>query len=134
MGQAVHLPKVRLLAAAGVALLLAMLALAASAPPAAAHDVCTSHPSDPDALGSGALNTVVCMRYNHTRLDVCDRHVDGHKAYARRYVWGGYLEPLYDTNGAESGCGNYPVNSLDLLSFNVCVQYEGCGTPESRPY
>lgn len=117
--------------AALVGVLLAALVLAVAAPPAEAHDFCIAHPSDPDALGSGDQNTVVCVRYNHSRIHVCDRHRDGHKAYARRTVWGETLNPIYDYNGADPGCGDYAAD-LDILSINVCVQYEGCGEPRSK--
>jgi hypothetical protein len=122
-------------AAVCIGVALTALLLAVSAPPASAHDICTSHPSDPDALGSGAANSVVCMRYNHSRLDVCDRHRDGHRVYARTYAIFSNVPnaPLYDTNGADSGCGNYGV-ALDMASFNVCVEYEGCGSPVYRPF
>ena len=122
-------------ATAWAGVVLTALLLAVSASPASAHDQCTAHPSDPDAFGSGAANSVVCMRYSHTRLDVCDRDRDGHQVWARTYaMFSNAPNPaLYDTNGSDPGCGNYGV-PLDMASFNICVAYEGCGTPVYRPF
>ena len=73
----------RVLALAGAVVLLLAVVMVAYAPLAAAHDTCSSHPSDPDALGSGAANSVVCLKDNHSRFDVCDRHSDGHGVMVR---------------------------------------------------
>jgi len=110
-----------------------------SASPALAHYECVHHPSDPDALGSGAANTTACLRDDHTILDVCDRDSDGHLAYAR-VTYADSAAPthaFYDTNGAEPGCSNYSQGDLSYYgtlyyAINICVQYEGCGSPMYR--
>jgi len=102
------------------------LLMALGTPAAQAHKTCATHPSDPDALGSGALNTVACLRTDHIYVDVCDRDADGHYAYARVY-YGSTIYSFDDTNGSAAGCSTYNIAGSD--SYNICVSYEGCGTP-----
>jgi hypothetical protein len=115
----------------GALVLLLCGLMVVTSPPAYAHDTCVHHPSDPDALGSGDPNSVVCLKESHTRLDVCDRHSDGHRVYVRRILRDGtVLPPFYDDDGAFGLCGHYNGNWGDILSsYNVCVEAEGCGSP-----
>jgi len=85
-----------------------------------AQDVCAAHPSDA---------SVVCVRDQAHTVDVCDRHADGHRAYARvvtQESYPAYLSPYYDANDSQSGCSNLHFPSA-VVSVAVCVQYEGCG-------
>jgi hypothetical protein len=109
----------------------AFVSTSASPPPAAiappppppgppALDVCATHPSDP---------SVVCVRNEGRTVDVCDRHADGHRAYARVVSEAsapGFQSPFYDANDSQPGCSNIPFPSR-VLSVAICVQYEGCG-------
>jgi hypothetical protein len=118
-----QLGKAGLIGAAVSGLLLLGL-LAAPVPHAQAHDFCIGHPSDP---------SVICVRASHTRLDVCDRDVDGHKAYAR--VWySSAVGNYFDGNGGQPDCGNHlNWNPHPLYGYpesvNICVETEGCGSP-----
>lgn len=88
-------------------------------PPPAAKDICASHPSDP---------SVVCTRNAGHTVDVCDRHADGHRAYARVVTQASYpnfQSPFYDNNDSQPGCANINFPSR-VLSVAICVQYEGC--------
>jgi len=88
-------------------------------PPPPAKDICVAHPSDP---------SVVCTRNAGHTVDVCDRHADGHRAYARVITQASYptsQSPYYDTNDSQPGCANIAFPSR-VLSVAVCVQYEGC--------
>jgi hypothetical protein len=123
----------RVLAALGALVLLFGGLMVVASPPAYADDTCVLHPSDPDAIGSGADNSVVCLKDNHTRLDVCDRHSDGHRVYVRRIKRDGtVMPPFYDEDGAGGFCGHYyHANWATVLSsYNVCVETEGCGAPK----
>jgi hypothetical protein len=122
--------------AGALVLLAAAVVFLASAPPAAAHDTCTHHHSDPDAFGSGAPNSVVCLRVYHTRLDVCDRDPDGHVVWARVHYSNGAIGRFEDYNGANGDCyQHYPPTSPTVypISYNICVESEGCGQPIYRP-
>jgi hypothetical protein len=48
----------------------------------------------------------------------------------------GAIVSFFDDNGANSGCGNYApafyANGI-YISYNVCVETEGCGSPLYRP-
>ena len=103
--------KVRFLLVAGV---LAGTALVSAAP--AQADVCIRHPSDP---------SVACLRNGNFRVDACDRHVDGHKVYARYWQWGvpDYALTAYAPSG---GCVHHNVNFYQVQKIAVCVQTEGC--------
>src|SRR5829696_5393248 len=121
-----------MLAVLGAVVLLLSGLMAVTSPPAYAHDTCVLHPSDPDAIGSGAENSVVCLKDGHTSLDVCDRHADGHRVWVRRIQRDGdVMPPFYDDNGATFGCGHIsgPWSTL-LSSYNICVETEGCGAPK----
>ena len=88
-------------------------------PPAPARDVCATHPSDP---------SVVCVRNQGHTVDVCDRHADGHRAYARVITEASnpaFQSPFYDDNDSQPGCANLHFPSR-VLAVAVCVQYEGC--------
>lgn len=115
-----------------LALAVSAAASALAAPSALAHG-CISHPSE---------TSVVCVRdvndgngYNwHTRVDVCDRHADGHRVYARVGYFEGftryYMITGYDINDSASGCSTY-APSLGSPRFMaepvaICVQSEGC--------
>lgn len=109
------------------AVLVATVAAAASASilalPAAglaqAQDVCAGHPSDP---------SVVCVRDQAHTVDVCDRHADGHRAYARvvtQESYPAFMSPYYDANDSQAGCTNLHFPS-SVVSVAVCVQHEGC--------
>jgi hypothetical protein len=91
----------------------------AESAPGLEHQLCTGHPD-----GSFA-----CLSADHLHLFVCDQHADGHYAYIRTYRWGAVQPPLYDNDGAGGGCSWYAANVGSLDSFNICVQYEGCGNP-----
>jgi hypothetical protein len=123
----VFMGRLRALALAGAVVLLFAVVMVAYAPLAAAHDTCSSHPSDPDALGSGAPNSVVCLKDNHSRLDVCDRDPDGHWVAVRVHLPSNATEQFYDGNGAADGCGHYNANFTNIMSYQVCVESEGCG-------
>ena len=87
--------------------------------PAPARDVCATHPSDP---------SVVCVRNQGHTVDVCDRHADGHRAYARVITEASnpaFQSPFYDDNDSQAGCANLHFPSR-VLAVAVCVQYEGC--------
>jgi hypothetical protein len=91
----------------------------AARPPA--RDLCATHPSD---------RSVVCLRNAGREVDVCDRGLDGHRAYARVITTGSYpsfLSPFYDRNDSRPGCASVPFPG-GALSVAVCVQSEGCGT------
>jgi len=91
----------------------------AARPPA--RDLCATHPSD---------RSVVCLRNAGREVDVCDRGLDGHRAYARVITTGTYpsfLSPFYDRNDSRPGCASVPFPG-GALSVAVCVQSEGCGT------
>lgn len=111
-----------LLAVGGLAGLLGLIEFASLGPsPARGGDTCVGHPSEA---------SVVCVRNNDTRVDVCDRHEDGHRVYARVITQESrpsYRLTGYDDNGSNSGCGNFPQSSR-VLSIAVCVQSEGCST------
>jgi hypothetical protein len=124
-----YLSKAGLLTVAGISGLLLLALLVAAVPRAQAHDICIGHPRDP---------SVVCLRYYHQRIDVCDRDQDGHRAYARATyydkrtnTW--YVRDFYDPDGEGGYCGHYwgyTVGPYDwAFSVNVCVQTEGCGSP-----
>ena len=86
----------------------------------AAQDVCATHPSD---------RSVVCTRNGGFTVDVCDRHADGHRTYARVVTQAslpGFQSPYYDTNDSRPGCANIPF-AARVLGVAVCVQFEGCG-------
>ncbi|MGH2919276.1 MAG: hypothetical protein ACRDLS_11875 [Solirubrobacteraceae bacterium] len=88
-------------------------------PPPPAKDVCAGHPSDP---------SVVCVRNHGHTVDVCDRHADGHRAYARVITEASnpaFLSPYYDTNDSKPGCANLNFPSR-VLAVAACAQYEGC--------
>ena len=96
---------------------------AAPAPPAGApgtpRDVCVGHPSD---------RSIVCVRNRGRTVDICDRHADGHSAYARVITAASnprVRSPFYDANDSRSGCSNVPFSS-PVLAVAVCVQSEGC--------
>lgn len=111
----------------GASVLAASGVMLASAPPAAAHDTCVAHPSDP---------SVACLRSDHSIVDACDRQSDGHQVWARVHYSNGDIVSFFDTNGANSGCGNYPLawySNGFAISYNVCVETEGCGSPKYRP-
>jgi hypothetical protein len=118
-------------------LIAAPLALIAGVPNAQAHETCAHHPSDPDALGSGAANSVVCLKDDpthaggHDRIDICDRDPDGHYVYARISRYAGDPNPyiFYDTDGYGGLCRHIGVNPGGIYAYNVCVQYENCGSP-----
>jgi hypothetical protein len=117
-------------------LLLFVATLVFSAAPAAAHDDCIHHPTDPDGLGFGAPNSHVCLKAGHSRLDVCDSSIDGHRVWGRVGYTNGDTVSFFDQNGGDPGCGNYyPTNHSNgfYISFNVCVEAEGCGNPHYRP-
>lgn len=100
-------------------MLLFAVVTVAYVPLAAAHDTCSSHPSDP---------SFVCLRDNHSRYEVCDRHSDGHRAMVRvtRASWA--TVNFYDSNGAAAGCESYNARAFpDTMSYQVCVETEGCG-------
>jgi hypothetical protein len=113
---------VRRLATAASALLTAGVLSLALVAGADAHQTMTVMPND----GSFAV-----MYINHDTLAVCDEQVDGHYAYLRRTdIWGNVLPTVYDPDGAGGACGYVAVpNAFGLSSYNVCVQYEGCGIP-----
>jgi len=116
------------LALAGAVVLLFAVVIVAYAPLAAAHDTCSSHPSDPDALGSGAANSVVCLKDSHSRLDVCDRHSDGHGVMVRVHLSSNATDDFYDRNGAAAGCEQYSAGAFpNMMAYQVCVDSEGCG-------
>ena len=77
----------------------ALVGLAAwPAPAAAQQDVCATHPSD---------DSVVCVRNNAHTVDVCDRHADGHRAYARvttQESYPAFTSGHYDANDSQPGC------------------------------
>jgi hypothetical protein len=123
----VFMGRLRALALAGAVVLLFAVVMVAYAPLAAAHDTCSNHPSDPDALGSGALNSVACLKDNHSRLDVCDRDRDGHWAAVRVHFPSGASDDLKDGNGADDGCGHYNAGFAFIVAYQVCVESEGCG-------
>lgn len=118
-----------------VVLLLALSLIAIASPAAQAHDYCVGHPSDA---------SVVCVRdgggWTHNYVDVCDRHADGHNAYARiayDYTWAFYFTTGYDLNGSAAGCTTYRasglqawgaviINGIHVNPAAVCVQSEGC--------
>lgn len=100
-------------------LVLVGAALGVSVPTARGADVCVKHPSDP---------SVVCVRKADTIVDVCDRHADGHRAYARVITKASapeFQSPYYDTNDSQPGCANVTFSS-PVESVAVCVQTEGC--------
>ena len=112
-------------AATGAAALMAgMIPMFALASPASAHNICSTHPSDPSTVCMSASGSTGAQ---HAYLVVCDRHTDGNYAYARTYRNGVVQSPLYDQNGAAAGCSLYNASVGSLDSFNVCVQNEGCG-------
>lgn len=105
-------------------LLVSAVMLLGSALPAEAHDTCSHHPR---GLG------VACLKANHSRLDVCDRH-KGSRVWARVRYSRGYSISFYDPNGAKRGCGHYNPYIWGVhVSYNVCVQNQGCGLPRYRP-
>ncbi|CAA9503311.1 MAG: GH43_30 / GH43 / GH43_33 / GH43_3 / GH43_31 [uncultured Solirubrobacteraceae bacterium] len=80
---------------------------------------CVSHPREA---------SVVCVRNDARTVDVCDRHADGHRVYARVITDAStpaFLSPFYDENDSRRGCANVTFSSR-VASFAVCVQYEGC--------
>jgi hypothetical protein len=103
-------------------IVVATLAVAAAVPALAqgqARDVCAHHPRD---------KSVVCVRNNAHTVDVCDRHADGHRAYARvvtRNTYPAYRSPYYDANDSKDGCTNLRFDN-QVVSVAVCVQTEGC--------
>jgi hypothetical protein len=108
------------------ALIAATTPMLALASPASAHNVCSTHPSDPSTV---CLSASGSAGGEHRYLVVCDRDTDGNYAYARTFRNGVAQAPLYDQNGAASGCSLYTANASTLESFNVCVQNEQCGRP-----
>jgi hypothetical protein len=114
--------------AAGLLGLLALLLLAIGPPPAEAHDTCSQVVPD---------GSVACLRFNHTKIDVCDRQADGHKAYARSLV--GYDaagQPAYYRwydNDPGNGCSRYNFPKDFAQYYIACVQFEGCGRPYYKP-
>lgn len=105
-----------------VALTLSLLlaaVLLASVTKAQAHDTCIKHPREA---------SVVCLKAGHSRIDVCDRDADNHYVYARFYILGGLFE-WQDKDGYGGYCGHTTVTPNSISSYNICVQYEGCGTP-----
>jgi hypothetical protein len=115
-------PALRRLAMATSALLIAAVLSLAIAAAADAHQTMSTMPGDP---------SFAVMFINHDVLAVCDADADGHYAYLRRTgIWGNVLAPVYDPDGAGGACGYVAVpNPFGLSSYNVCVQYEGCGIP-----
>lgn len=109
----------RTLALSIVALLATAMLVVGDVRPAHAHHVCSVHQD----------GSYVCLGSDHVWLIVCDQDVDGNYAYARTYRNGVVQSPLYDQNGASSGCSLYEARVGSLDSFNVCVQNEGCGSP-----
>jgi hypothetical protein len=62
---------------------------------------------------------------------VCDHHADGHKTYARIWMWydAEYFNSGYDTYGRDHAgrwCFHFKVGSWGIFKFATCVQYEGC--------
>jgi len=135
----------KLLMVVGIAGVLGGIGNAATAvmPETALADTCVGHPSD----GPSTNRTAVCMRTGTASwvhlFDVCDRHADGHNAYARMVIYQGptdyYVLTGYDTNGSAAGCSTYdsygitayapPVfndNVVRAIAGAVCVQAEGC--------
>jgi hypothetical protein len=62
---------------------------------------------------------------------VCDNDPDGHKTYARIWMW---YEPDYTTSGYDTyghdiygrWCLHFKVGGWGIFQFAACVQYEGC--------
>jgi len=101
------------------------LVLAFGPAPAKAHDVCSEVVPD---------GSVACLRFYHTKIDVCDRQVDGHRAYARMLLINGkYADPLYD-NDKGTGCSRYNFPGIYVGRWAACVQAEGCGGVWARDY
>ena len=124
MNQVATTSRLKAAALAGVGTLaLAALVLAAGPNQAQAHDICSEKVPD---------GSVACMRFNHTKIDVCDRQADGHRAYTRILLGfdaagqPAYASPHYDTNDSQPGCSRYNFPS-PAVSWTVCVQTEGCG-------
>jgi hypothetical protein len=117
----------RVCSLAGASVLVVSGVMLASAAPAAAHDTCIGHPSD---------SSVACLRSDHLVVDACDRDSDGHQVWARVHYSNGAIVSFFDTNGATPDCGNYVpawyANGF-YISYNVCVETEGCGSPRYRP-
>jgi hypothetical protein len=68
----------------------------------------------------------------HTVVDICDNDPDGHYAYVRMTTPAGAVYNGYDENGYGGGCYSYFIPA-DAITFNACVQFEGCGQPKYRP-
>jgi len=124
---------IRRAALAMPAVLIGAVLMLAAAVPAEAHDTCSHHRKDP---------SVVCLKVDHSRIDVCDRHRDRHRAYARVRFGNGWVLDFYDLNGAKPGCERYDPykdhlirvpRNVPMLSYNVCVIRERCGRPRYRP-
>ncbi len=111
---------------AGVAIGLAMVVGAAGVPAVASAQakVCADHPSDP---------SVVCVRNEARTVDICDRHADGHRVFARvvtQESYPAFLSPYYDANNSKEGCSNLHFPSK-VVSVSVCVRDEGCSAMKS---
>lgn len=79
------------------------------ASPALAHDMCVSQGRD-----------VGCVRYDHRRLDACDREADGHRVYAVATNGLGDRWTVSDPNGADPGCGQRWVPNPPIRFLQVC--------------
>lgn len=89
--------------------LLGLMFLIIPAPQAIAHDDCVAQGED-----------VACVRYNHQRLDACDRELDGNRVYAVAINGRGDRWEVYDDNGSNSGCGHKWVSNPPITYFWVC--------------
>jgi hypothetical protein len=105
-----------------LALAVVALLLLAGAPRAAAHNTSTTLGGD----GSTAF-----LDSTHSTFTVCDNDPDGHYAFVREKDYNGNYWVGYDTNGSATGCSFYS-NDFGVIAYNICVQYEGCGSPYYR--
>ena len=59
----------------------------------------------------------------------------GRSGLGARYYSNGTIVSFFDNNGADAGCVNYYPGFYAngyYVSYNVCVETEGCGSPLYR--
>jgi hypothetical protein len=68
----------------------------------------------------------------HTVVSICDNDPDGNYAYVR-FTNGGSTHWIgYDHDGYGGSCYPYSIPGA-AITFNACVQTEGCGQPKWYP-